>query len=166
MNSNSFAKDDFWRAIILYGLNQATYKIVLGQSLIRFTEQQKSFISMNEVAEDFFDIYLERLRDGEPQLVIPNRQATMKRIVNDKITRTKAIERIEREAFNDVIERFHTVDRLETPMRFYEKTDKGLIIFNSIYDIFSNHKNFEQINELNARWDLLESAFEIKRNNS
>ena len=145
MKINNFAKEDFWRAIILYGLNQATYKIALGQSLIRFTEQQKNSVSMNELAADFFYMYLERLKHGKPQLATPNRQTAMERIVNEynlkKITQTQAIEKVEREAFNDVIDRFHTVDGLETPVKFYEKTDKGLIIFDNVYDIFSDNKN-------------------------
>ncbi|WP_409304707.1 HNH endonuclease domain-containing protein [Peribacillus sp. SCS-155] len=170
MNVNDFNKEDYWRTIILYGLNQATYKIALGQSLIRFSQEQKNFVSMNELAEDFFDMYKERLKNGKPQLATPNRQTAMERIVNSfnigKLSRSQAIEKVEREAFNDVIDRFHTVDSLKMPVSFYEKTDKGLVIFDKVFDIFSDRKNIELQNELNARWDLLESAFEIKRTNS
>ncbi|TNP14134.1 HNH endonuclease [Bacillus tropicus] len=170
MNPNNFTKEDFWRTIILYGLNQATYKIALGQSLIRFSEQQRNVVSMNELAEDFFDMYLERLKNGKPQLATPNRQTAMERIINSynigKLTRSQAIEKVEREAFNDVIDRFHTVDSLQVPMKFYEKTDKGIVIFDNVFEIFSDNNNFELRNELDARWDLLESAFEIKRTNS
>jgi 5-methylcytosine-specific restriction endonuclease McrA len=170
LDINNFNKEDFWRTIILYGLNQATYKIALGQSLIRFSEQQKNFVSMTELAEDFFDMYKERLKSGKPQLAQPNRLTAMERIVTEfnigKITRFEAIEKVERDAFNDVIDRFHTVDKLEIPMRFYEKSDKGIYIFDNVYDIFSDKDNAVLVNELNSRWDLLEGAFEIKRNNS
>lgn len=170
MNINDFSKEDFWRTIILYGLNQATYKIALGQSLIRFSQQQKNFVTMNELAEDFFDMYKERLENGKPQLATPNRQTAMERIVNlyniGKLTRSQALEKVEREAFNDVIDRFHNVDNLQIPMNFYEKTEKGIVIFDNVYEIFSDKKNNELRNELDARWDLLESAFEIKRTNS
>ncbi|UZJ78758.1 PQQ-binding-like beta-propeller repeat protein [Fictibacillus sp. KU28468] len=34
MRLKDFSKEDYWRTIILYGLNQATYKIALGQPII------------------------------------------------------------------------------------------------------------------------------------
>ncbi|MGG4409248.1 HNH endonuclease [Niallia taxi] len=170
MNIKDFSKEDYWRTIILYGLNQATYKIALGQSLIRFSQQQKNIVTINELAEDFFDMYKERLKRGKPQLATPNRQTAMERIVNlyniGKLTRSQAVDKVEKDAFNDVIDRFHNVDNLQIPMSFYEKTDKGIVIFDNVYDIFSDKKNNKLRNELDARWDLLESAFEIKRTNS
>jgi hypothetical protein len=56
VNLNEFNKEDFWRAVILYGLNQATYKIALGQCLINFVEKDKTTVTMHELAVDFFDI--------------------------------------------------------------------------------------------------------------
>ncbi|RDU38913.1 HNH endonuclease [Neobacillus piezotolerans] len=170
MNIKEYNKEDFWRAVILYGLNQATYKIALGESLIRFSEKGKNFISMNELAEDFFNMYLDRLKNGKPQLANPNRKTAMERIISlynlNKLSKTQAIERVEREAFNDVIERFHTVDKVEIPLKFYEKTKEGLVILDNIYEVFSDAKNFELKQELKSRWDLLESAFEIKHGES
>ncbi|MFP5111630.1 HNH endonuclease domain-containing protein [Bacillaceae bacterium C204] len=170
MSVFEYNNEDYWRAIILYGLNQATYKIALGQSLIRFSEQGKTTIRMNELAEDFFTMYLKRLINGKPQLATPNRQTAMERIINlynnGLLNRTQAIERVEREAFNDVIDRFHIVDKSNIPIKFYEKTKQGIIISDNVFEIFSKNENVELVNELNSRWDLLESAFEIKRNNS
>jgi hypothetical protein len=170
MNEKVFSNEDYWRAIILYGLNQATYKIALGQSLIRFAEKEKTHITMTELGEDFFDMYLIRLKSGKPQLATPNRQTAMERIINlynlGILSRSKAIEKVEKEVFNDVIDRFHKVDRIDIPMKFYERTKKGLVIYDNVFEIFTNEKNSELINELDSRWDLLEGAFEIKRNNS
>jgi 5-methylcytosine-specific restriction endonuclease McrA len=167
---NQFEKVDYWRAIILYGLNQSTYKIALGQSLIRFSQKKKTSISMNELAEDFFKMYLERLKKGKAQLATPNRQTAIERIINlyniEMISETEAIEKVEREAFNDVLNRFHTVDRKSVPMKFYEKTKNGIEIFDNVFEIFSDKNNIELHRELSSRWDLLESAFEIKRNES
>nr|WP_276541751.1 HNH endonuclease domain-containing protein [Bacillus infantis] len=94
----------------------------------------------------------------------------MERIIalynNGKLTRTQAIEKVEREAFNDVLRRFHTVDKQEVPVKFYEKTKNGLVIFDNVFEIFSHKNNNLLNNELDSRWDLLEGAFEIKRTNS
>lgn len=85
---------------------------------------------------------------------------------NGKLNRTQAIEKVEREAFNDVIRRFHTVEKQEVPVKFYEKTENGLVIFDNVFEIFSDKNNSQLNNELDSRWDLLEGAFEIKRSNS
>lgn len=34
---------------------------------------------MNELAEDFFEIYRERLKEGKAQLATPNRQTAMEK---------------------------------------------------------------------------------------
>lgn len=170
MNITDFSKEDFWRAIILYGLNQSTYKIALGQSLISLAHKGKNKVSMNELAVDFFDIYFVRLKKGKPQLAIPHRQTAMERIITKyqigKISLTEAIEMVEREAFNDVIDRFHTVDRQQIPLHFFEKTKNGLVVSDYVFEIFSGEQSKVLTCELESRWDLLEAAFEIKRNES
>jgi hypothetical protein len=43
--------DSYWRAIILFGRNVASYKFALGQSLLDLGILDKSFISMEDQAE-------------------------------------------------------------------------------------------------------------------
>jgi 5-methylcytosine-specific restriction endonuclease McrA len=166
---NLFSKEDYWRAIILYGLNTATYKIALGNSLIDFATQNKNNISMSELAESFFDQYLLRLESNKPQLLTPNRRTVMENIVDlyklDKLTRTQAIAKVEREAFNDVIHRFHTVNNMVLPVTFYDYNQKGLILKDSLFQVFEKKHNSVLKEELLSRWDLLESAFQIRREN-
>jgi 5-methylcytosine-specific restriction endonuclease McrA len=170
MNWELFQPKDLWRSIILYGRNAATYKIALGRCLIGFAEQGKSHIVMQELAEAFFNIYLDRLKEGKPQLLLPGRQTVMEQIVAlhnlGKLERGAAIERVEREAFGDVIPRFHTVNDLALPVKFYDHTPAGLIITDSLFNIFSQSDRQELIGELNSRWDLLEAAFIKRRENS
>ena len=44
--------------MILYGLKQATYKIVLGISLIELTSLNKEVIDWNELSKLFLDNYI------------------------------------------------------------------------------------------------------------
>ncbi|WP_070120429.1 HNH endonuclease [Bacillus marinisedimentorum] len=170
MEQNDFETKDFWRAIILYGLNQATYKIALGQCLYRLAEKEKNKVTMHDLAVEFFEVYYERLKNNKPQLLLPNRRTVMERIMDlynlGSITKEQAIERVEREAFGDVVPRFHTVNNLELPVKFYERTNSGLILTDSLFRIFSNDQKEELLEETSSRWDLLEAAFEIRRENS
>ena len=62
-----------WRAIVLYGLNTATYKIALGRTLEHLARTGRDRVTMPELAEVFFDLYADRLREGsQPQLSHPN----------------------------------------------------------------------------------------------
>jgi hypothetical protein len=170
MNWEPFQPRDLWRSIILYGRNTATYKIALGRCLADFAEQGKSQIRMSELAEAFFEVYLDRLKEGKPQLFQPGRQTVMEQIVAlhnlGKLDKGAAIERVEREAFGDVIPRFHTVNDLALPVKFYDHTSEGLIITDSLFNAFSQPDRLELIGELNSRWDLLEAAFLKRRENS
>ncbi|NLA59249.1 MAG: HNH endonuclease [Firmicutes bacterium] len=161
---------DYWRAIILYGLNTATYKLALGQCLVNFTTQGKTRVSMSELAEEFFDIYKDRLENGKPQLDHVSRRTVMETIVElynlGKLTRNQAIEEVEKRAFDDVIPRFHTVYRTPVEVQFYEHTSTGLILTDSLYAVFEHGDSQEFRDELDSRWSLLEAAFEMKRERS
>lgn len=49
-----YSDKELWRMLALYGLNTATYKIALGQYLCNFTEADKTHITMDMLAKDFF----------------------------------------------------------------------------------------------------------------
>ena len=57
-----FSNVDYWKAIILYGLNQATYKIALGKTLLELAEKNKSEIDWHLLSKVYFDNYLQRLK--------------------------------------------------------------------------------------------------------
>lgn len=42
--------ETIWRSIILFGRNVVTYKFALGKSLLDLASQDKTFISMDELA--------------------------------------------------------------------------------------------------------------------
>ena len=65
---DKFSIEDYWRAVILYGLNVATYKIALAKCLHTFVLENKEKVTMRELAAEFFKQYRIRLEDGMPQL--------------------------------------------------------------------------------------------------
>ncbi|MBH8599326.1 HNH endonuclease [Thermoactinomyces sp. CICC 10523] len=170
MNINNLKKEDFWRAIILYGLNQATYKIALGHSLMRFSQQGKTKVTMSELAEDFFEMYLKRVEKEKPQSFNEKRRSVMERIIDlyklGKINRSTAVEQVEKNAFRNVISSFHTVYNQAVPVQFYQRDKDGLILTDHLFEVFSSQNHSILKEELDARWDLLEAAFEMRRNNS
>jgi hypothetical protein len=165
--SNVFSAEDYWRAIVLFGLNTATYKIALGKCLITFAKQAKTSVSTPELSEAFFDLYSRRLVTNKPQLSHPGRLTVMERIVAlhnaGQLNRNTAIERVEQDAFKDVLPRFHTLGDIHLPFKFYEHGHKGLVLTDNCVQLFSSGDSDALGEELGSRWDLLEAAFEMKR---
>jgi hypothetical protein len=158
---------DYWRAVILYGLNTATYKIALGSCLLDFAANGRSQVSMHDLAEAFFDTYRARLETDKPQLVLRNRLTVMERIIQryraGRLTREQAIDGVEQRAFRDVVPRFHTVDNRAVPAKFYEASPSGLVLTDELFGMSSEANSDELRQELGSRWDLLEAAFEMRR---
>lgn len=158
---------DSWRAIVLFGLNTATYKMALGNCLYGFAERGVVSVTMGELAEAFFEAYLERLKLDRPQLSTPGRLTVMERVVqrymSGALSREAAIEEVERNAFGDVIDRFHTVARIETPVKFYERTAKGITLTDALHTLVDDDNDNLMVGELMSRWAMLEAAFEMMR---
>ncbi len=156
-----------WRAVVLYGLNTATYKIALAHCLQQFALADRDRVSMPELAEAFLDLYAERLATGRPQLLLPGRLTVMERILArhtaGAISREEAIARVARDAFGDVVPRFHTVGDASVPVRFYDASPDGLVLRDAAFWVVARSDSKQLGAELAARWDLLEAAFELKR---
>ena len=162
-----FTSEDYWRSVILYGINVSTYKIALAKCLYSFTKNDKTSVSMRELAEEFFDQYSRRLQDGMPQLDNPARQTKMENIVSrfniGKVTKDEAIEFVEKNAFADVVPRFHTVNSESIPIKFYEHNSNGLVLTDAVHNVFNGIDEMSLMAEVDSRWGLLEAAFQMKK---
>jgi len=157
---------DYWRAIVIYGANVATYKIALAACLIEFAGQGRTQVSMTDLAQAFFQRYRDRLVNGKPQLSNPDRKTVLERVIKaynaGDLTEAAAIDRVERQGFSDVVPRFHVVNGAPVPLPFYKKISSGLVLTDNLLDMFSNNKDPLLHHEVTSRWDLLEAAFEMR----
>lgn len=163
---DDFKDIDYWKGIVLYGLNQATYKIALGKTILELADLGKDSIDWEILSKVYLDNYVKRLKvENLPQQSNPSRMTKMERIVEQLnlglINYDEAILCVGNEAFNDVIPRFQTIgtDKLIVNEKFYH-FDFGnkLYLHDSVFLINETSKN-ELISELDARWSLLEGAF-------
>ena len=165
---NKFDDIDYWKGIILYGLNQATYKIALGKTIIDIASMGKESVDWDLLSKVYLDNYIDRLRDSShPQQNNPARKTKMERIIDSlnigNIDYQTAISQVETEAFNDVIPRFQTIGTNKEIVnnKFYHfDFGKKLFLHDSVFQIIDNYKT-ELIDEIDARWSLLEGAFSI-----
>lgn len=168
----NFTNEDFFKGIVLFGLNAATYKMGLAQTLIQASRKQNNEISWGELSKNYFDVYLHRLETNPmPQQGNPNRMTKMERIVKEfqlnTLTYSEAIKKVADTAFEDVVPRFQTIgsDKRIVSDYFYE-IDFGnkLVLKDTLLD-FDTEQLDVLDSEVAARWGLLEGAFSINQTN-
>jgi hypothetical protein len=170
MAADTIEPSDLWKGIVLYGRNQATYKMALGKCLVHFAKEQRSEVSWLDLSVMFLKLYEERLlNDPKPQQDTFGRKTKLERIVGSlkqgNIDRDEAIARVASEGFVDVVPRFQTIgmDKTIASGKFYEfQMEKRLILKNDLLSIVAKDA-FTLEEDINARWGLLEGAFSINQ---
>ena len=78
-----FSSSDRWKALVLYGLNTATYKIALAKTLLELAQSPQTAIQWSDLSKRFFNQYRSRLEanGGLPQSGLAGRRTKMERIV-------------------------------------------------------------------------------------
>jgi len=158
--------EDYWRGIILYGKNQATYKMALGQLLIQYSNRNFSKIPLDELAEDFYNVYENRVQHGKPQNKTIGRQTYVEQEIESvnagSTTKQKAFDVIKEKSLKSmVLQKFHTLFNKPIPQPFYILSDdqRYLLLQNNLLNLFTDKQNVFLNQELSSRWDLLEHAF-------
>lgn len=168
----NFTDEDYFKGIILFGLNAATYKMGLAQTLINAARNHKNSLDWEELSSNYFDSYVHRLDTNPmPQQGNPYRLTKMERIVKEfqlgEVTKVEAIKKVADNAFVDVVPRFQTIgtDKNVVSDHFYE-IDMGsrLILKDSLLSLSPEQLDMLEV-EVLARWGLLEGAFSINQTN-
>lgn len=162
-----FNEKDYWRTLILYGGQVATYKIALGKVILDLANQGIDQINKEELARRFFEEYHIRLQNGMPQLSTPNRETVMERAVKMYVAKPESYEEVigfvKDNAFKDVIPRFHIFNRANVGMDFYHFKKNKLQLTDNTFKLIESSEKDSLYKELDARWSLLEAAFEITK---
>jgi hypothetical protein len=170
---DDFAEQDYWRCIILYGLNAATYKMALAQVLLRFSSEGATSVPWTALAEAFLDAYQHRLRrsDALPQQGTRGRRTVLERafreLTSNRISRDEAINLVATEGLTDVVPRFQSIGRDQDLIggRFYDFSFGEKLTLKDPLFLAAAGRLDELQQEIEARWSLLEGAFAISQEN-
>ena len=163
---NDPSLQSYWRAIILYGRNVASFKFALAKVLIDLNKQPNDLIKLDDLADPFSKHLCEHLRRNDRQGTSsssPFLDACRKYNKNE-IKHDQLINITKRIGFKDVIDAFHTVNAKPIPKPFYideRRTNGGIRITEDFYRLaeFQESENFPS--EVEARWRLVETAWKI-----
>lgn len=167
---NDLSLESQWIAIILFGKNSATYKFAFGKALLQLVSKDTNSISLKELSPLYVNYILDHIKQNDKQ---GNSNSSTflnacREFNNDKITYENLLNITEKQGFVNVIDAFQNVNGDVIPNKFYEKdylsNSKRIVITDDLLKLKESFqfKNFE--NEVEARWNLVETAWNININ--
>lgn len=158
--------NDYWRGIVLFGANVASYKFALAKSLLELCPPAGSLVKLTDLAPVFSRHIREHLRIADKQITSSRSQFldACRAFNTGRISETELLDKTIRFGFNNVIDAFHIVGRTELPKRFFtdeRKQNKGIRI-NDEFSQLLGLKNSDNLpSEVESRWRLVETAWEL-----
>lgn len=157
--------ESFWRGIILFGYNSATYKFALARSLIEIAQQGKTFVTLEELAEPYSRYLVQHLRSGRKQVTAPSSRFLkgLDGFAKGDLTKEEMLELTVRHGFTNVIDAFHVLRGIDVP-RFYvdeRKSANGIQLTDELLQLVTPKHTNNLIHETEARWKLVETAWDI-----
>jgi hypothetical protein len=159
--------EDYWRAIVVFGRNVASYKFALSKSLLELAPTGKTIITLEELSEPFSRHITEHLK-------LVNKQTTSssskfldacRQFSAGQITKTQLIEATTRRGFENVIDAFHNLSTGETPVRFFRDERKSakpaIALTDELFKLLETVQSKNLPHEVEARWRLVETAWSL-----
>jgi len=158
--------ENFWRAVILFGKNVASYKFALAKALYDLRKSPTEIVRLDELAPLFADHIVSHLKQCDRQITSSQSRFldTCRQYSKGEITREQLIEGTTRQGFNNVIDAFHNVHGNELEKRFFldeRKTSNGIRLTEDFYRLAETQVFCDLNSETEARWRLVETAWEL-----
>lgn len=164
--------ESYWRSIILFGANVASYKFALGRSLLDMAHQGKTFVTLEDLAGPFSMHIVRHLEISEKQGTSSSSKflQTCREYRAEDIDRADLFKATVSLGFNNVIDAFHVVNRGELAVRFFEdqrsSSSKGIVLTDNLLRLKDSFQFSSFPNEVEARWRLVETAWNLGINRS
>lgn len=160
------SRAEYWRAIVLFGRNVASYKFALAKSLLDLRSRSGELIYLEELAVPFARHICEHLGDAGKQTTSPTSRFldSCLGFNRGEVTHDALIDTTVRLGFNNVIDAFHNVNQLDVPLRFFTDARKrGAIQLTDDLIVMSSTISAPDLSaEVEARWRLVERAWELR----
>ena len=155
----SLDNEKYWRALILFGKNSSTYKMALGKCLLDYAEKGRDKVSLDDLASNFYNLYVDKVKNKKPQGLTSGRHTYVEQAINEVLwtgrPQGEALEIIKQKSLKEmVLQKFHNFNEKPIDIEFYRLSDskQNLILDKSLMDLPSsvNYNFFET--EISSRW--------------
>ncbi len=163
------SREDYWRAIVLFGRNVASYKFALAKSLLEFVPTEPTFVRLEELAVPFSKHVAEHLKRVDKQATSSTSRflEVCRKFNRGELDDTTLVQRTVALGFENVIDAFHVVNRAPIPVQFFadERKQRGGITITDELLMLKETVQFQNLpSETEARWRLVESAWALGLN--
>ena len=158
--------DSYWRSIILFGRNVASYKFALGHSLLLLAKEEKSFVTLEELSKPFSKVLAKHVMVVDKQGTSPKSKFldAVRSYNRGEINKEQLELETVRRGFQNVIDAFHFVGSSNVPVQFFideRSKRKGIQITDDLYKLLETSQAENLSQEVEARWCLVERAWEL-----
>jgi len=158
-----------WRSIILFGRNVASYKFALARSLSEVASNGNDLIKLEDMAEPFAQNVCQHIKQAPVQSTSSSSKFldACKQFNDGAIGETDLRDKTVRLGFNNVIDAFHVVNGGDVPTRFFldeRKTNGGIRLTEAAHKLLLGDEGKTLDEEVQARWRLVETAWELNIN--
>tara|TARA_Y100001970_G_scaffold279699_1_gene387471 strand:+ start:1005 stop:2030 length:1026 start_codon:yes stop_codon:yes gene_type:complete len=156
---------DYFRAIVLYGRNVASYKFALAEALFEVSEKGENFIPLEDLAIPFSASICRHLLMEDKQSISKTSKFldTLREFNKGNVKNDQKIESTMRMGFTNVIDAFHVVGNQDVPIRFFhderKKSSPGIRLTDDFLKLSSEIDSKDLIKENESRWRLVETAW-------
>ncbi len=159
----------YWRSIILFGRNVASYKFALASSLVEAVQKDDDLVRLEDLSEPFSRHICQHIKDAPVQATSKSsRFLEACRNFNDaKIDETQLQDVTVRLGFNNVIDAFHVVNGEDVPTRFFideRISNGGIRLTTAAQDLLRGDLSGTLASEIQSRWRLVETAWALNMN--
>ena len=158
----------YWRSIILFGRNVASYKFALAKSLLEIAATGKTHVTLEELSVPYSKYLCEHIAKAPRQSTSQSSAFldACKEFNDGKINRTQLINITTAKGFKCVIDAFHVVDHSVIPIEFYAKDYSGarkqIVLTDEIFKLLELPFAENFAIETESRWNLVETAWALK----
>ena len=156
---------NYWRGIVLFGRNVASYKFALGKALVELARDEREAVSLEELAVPYARFMCEHLRDADKQATSATSLflQACRAFNRDEVDHAALIETTERLGFQNVIDAFHVIGRGPVPTRFFVDERKSSVAGIRLTDELLRLAAADAAltGETEVRWRLVERAWEL-----
>ena len=169
---NDLTLETQWRAIILFGKNSATYKFAFGKALLQLASKETTTITLKDLSPIYVDSILQHLKLNNKQgnSISSSFLNACRKFNEGEILYDNLLAITEKQGFENVVDAFQNVNGDIIPNKFYDKDYKGksknIVLTDELLKLKESIQFTNFDTEVEARWNLVETAWNININPS
>lgn len=168
------SRESYFRSVVLFGKNSASYKFALAKSLIDISIDHniETFIPLEELSVPFSKYICEHLKINDKQTTSASSKFlnACRDYNNGTLSQDDLILLTKKFGFENVLDAFHNVNQQNIPVSFFEVKkegrNKGIILTDDIFQLKESKQSPNFGHEVEARWRLVETAWSLNINSS